>query len=420
MSKVKRRAGVASAFAIAALLALIATASAQSKGDPPAGASVVGGRSVKIEEYPWTAYLEAELSPHSGLDFSCTGAVIAPRVVLTAGHCVRDIEAEVPYSPSAYRVATGVTSHLHVPADHISRVSKVLVFPGFSSTFIHGDAGLLILTKPVAAPPLPMAGAADGALVAAGAPLEIAGWGLSNPAAQEGPALLRAGKLVIQSTARCRQGKTDLHKHFSPTQQLCALDTPDFHTSGCFGDSGGPAIAHRADGSPVEIGIVSAGGFECELREPNLYTRVDLVSQWASEWVAAVELGAPEPAIAQFPPPRMGRPEAEYLAFHALSEAFYRGRPSRRLGFAETIDLGCRRAARSKFRCHSSWQLHGSDYFGSISVFFLGNEDALTWSDRYTIHSVSDRCRRTAKNPRSCAVHTRADKTEKPKHVPGL
>lgn len=406
------------ALAVVALLALTVAAPASAKGDPTAGASVIGGHPIKTEEYPWLAYIEAEIAPRSGLVFSCTGTVVAPRVVLTAGHCVEDLEAEVPYSASTYRVATGVASHLRVLPSQISRVSRTLLFPGFRPATVHGDAGLLILTKPVAAPPLPLASAADSALIAPGAPIEIAGWGLTDIAREDGPAVARAGKLIVQKPARCRRGKDSLFKHFSATQQFCALDTPAFKTSGCFGDSGGPAISHRADGSAVEVGIVSAGGAECERREPNLYTRVELVSPWVSEWIAAVELGAPAPPIAKLPPPRMSQPEAEYLALHGLAEGFTRPGRSHRLDFEETLRLGCTRADRSEFRCRVHWHRHGSTYFGTIAVRYEAHTRALVWNDRYTIHWVSEDCKRTAKDPRTCAVHTRQHRHGAPKHIP--
>ena len=80
---------------------------------------------------------------------------------------------------------------------------------------------------------------------------------------------------------------------------MCTTDPPDHANGGCFGDSGGPAIAQRADGSPVEIGIVSTGGPDCSTKLPNVFTRADRVSTWASEWIAATESGAPPPGPAR-------------------------------------------------------------------------------------------------------------------------
>jgi secreted trypsin-like serine protease len=397
---------------VASLAALVVTAgagTAAARGG--AHASVIGGTTAKIEDYPWLAYIEGGLD--AGFNFSCTGTVIAPRVVLTAGHCTFDLEAEVTYRPGGYLIATGVADHRHVPTDHISRVSRVLLYPGFRLPFIQGDAGLLILSQPTAAPAIPLAGAGDSGLLAAGTPIEVAGWGLTNFNKGTEPALPQVGKLTVQDAARCRTGDTDLHRHFSAAVQLCALDSPAFKTSGCFGDSGGPAIAHRPDATPVEIGIVSAGGFECEPRVPNLYTRVDRVSQWAYEWVAAVETGAPAPPIPTLPAPTMELFEAEALAVRGLAEDFS---SARRAAREESIALHCSRATRSRFRCRVSW-LHGDErYFGSIFVLYTPHRGALTWKDGYTIHRVSASCLRRGSS-RRCPVQTRKRRPGSPKHV---
>jgi secreted trypsin-like serine protease len=399
------------ATAIAALSALVASAAAgAATRNGGAHASVVGGTTAKIEDYPWLAYVEGGLDG-SGFSFSCTGTVIAPRVVLTAGHCTFDLEAEVLLRPSGYRVATGVANHRHVPSDHISHVSRVLLYPGFRSTFIHGDAGLLILSRPTAAPAIALAGADDTGLLAAGTPIEVAGWGLSDYDKETEPALPRVGKLTVQEAARCRTDDTVLHRHFSAALQLCALDSPDFTTSGCFGDSGGPAIARRTDGTPVEIGIVSAGGFECEPRVPNLYTRVDRASQWAYEWVAAVETGGPEPPIPPLPAPRMDRAEAEELAVRGLGEEFA---TARRATFEESIALACSRAARSRFRCRAHWRRGDGRFYGSIFVFFMPHKGPVTWNDGYTIHRVSESCLRRANR---CPVKSRTRGPGAPKRV---
>lgn len=399
------------AAVVAALVALVAAAGAAARGG--AHASVIDGRTVAIEEYPWLAYIEGNLDGTGGFPFSCTGTVIAPRVVLTAGHCTDDLDAELLNKPSGYLVATGVANHRHVPSDHVFHVSRVLLYPGFNSTFIHGDAGLLILSRPTSAPAIPLAGAGDGALYTGGTPIEIAGWGLADPNKEDGPALLQAAKLTEQEPSRCHTSDTDLHLHFSPALQLCALDTPEFKRSGCFGDSGGPAIAHRPDGSPVEIGIVSAGGLECEPRVPNLYTRVDRISTWAEEWVAAVEQGTPEPAIPALPPPAMHFAEAKLLALRALGEDFAK---TRRAAFEEAIAVKCSRAGRSRFRCQVRWRQGDGSFYGSIVVAFTSHTTALDWTDGYTIHRLSASCLRRGA-PKRCPVQTRTRRPGAPKRL---
>jgi len=69
-----------------ASLAMAATAGAA----PSATASIVGGSTALSEEWPWAAFILA--ADKKGEGFSCSGTVIAPNLILTAGHCVEDIE----------------------------------------------------------------------------------------------------------------------------------------------------------------------------------------------------------------------------------------------------------------------------------------------------------------------------------------
>jgi hypothetical protein len=168
-------------------------------------------------------------------------------------------------------------------------------------------------------------------------------------------------------------------------------------TSGCFGDSGGAVVAPRPDGSPVEVGIVSNGGPECEPNQPNIFTRVSYIRSWVARWIAAIESGAPEPADPPLAPPSMNSFEGQYLAELALGRKFARHKPQ----FHDTIQLHCAFSGRSASRCHATWQLGDREFFGSITVFYLPHRDTVLWSDRYKIHSASISCRGTA-----CPVQT--------------
>src|SRR4051812_38835181 len=73
------RAGVAAVCAIALIVALAGVAEAS----PRAGKSVIGGTPANIDQWSFAA---AVLTPTT----LCTGTVISPTRVLTAGHCVGD------------------------------------------------------------------------------------------------------------------------------------------------------------------------------------------------------------------------------------------------------------------------------------------------------------------------------------------
>jgi secreted trypsin-like serine protease len=389
--------------AVAALvslgLALPAAGPAEAQGQAPtAHPSIIGGAPASIADLPWLAYLEG----NDG-EFSCSGSVVAPRVVLTAGHCVEDVETSIIRRAAGYEVATGVANIAQVQPPNLSTVSRALIYPHFSPIKLRGDAGLLILTAPVSAPALPLASAGDGALLGARTPISISGWGLTGPRARRTPAALQTASLLVQSPEYCKRRSASYYPLYSPALQLCALDPPTFAVSGCFGDSGGPAIARRPDGSPVEIGIISTGGPECSRSLPNIFTRVDRVSAWVGRWIAAVELGAPVPPI------RIPRPQlptlpvisAKFISEAVLAKAFG---PHFRRG--QRRRLACARVRKEKVTCRASWNQGGNDYFGTVVVYLAIEKGLGVTRHRYRIHWVDHRCR-SHSPARSCTVHTR-------------
>jgi secreted trypsin-like serine protease len=392
------------AFACAVFVALIVLVAAapQGKAEPGSGAqaSIIGGHSASIAEFPSLAYLIGEDATGA---FSCTGTVIAPRVILTAGHCVENLEAGAMYPDGSFAVATGVANLKRIERSQISEVEQAVVFPGFTPKKLHGDAGLLILAEPVAAPPLPLATAADAALYAGGSPIDIAGWGQTNPRVPGGPAQLQAGSSVVLPPGECKDKTKRYEPDYVTAQQVCAVDIPSKKSGACHGDSGGPAIAHRADGTPVEIGIVSTGGPNCNLALPNIFTRVDYISTWVAGWVAAAETGTPPPALAKLHPrlPVLSFSHARELSAAAFEEEF-----KRRFLRSSDREIRCSRLTKAKVKCNVAWYQGGDDYFGSITTKYVLFDGSVAWDYTYRMKWVNDRCYFHSGNRKSCVIHT--------------
>jgi len=403
-----RRTGKAARLAAltTALLCLALAPAASAKPDhtgaPSAQASIVGGAPATIADFPSLAYIQAEEGPHDG--FACTGTVISPRVVLTAGHCVEDIETGRLTPARDYKVATGVANLHDVTPGNIFKVTRALTFPGFDPGATRGDAGILILSRPTTAPPLALATAADSATMAAGTPVQIAGWGLEHAGDSSAPATLQTTSTTVQENDYCRRAASRYYPFYSAALQLCTTDTPGLDSGGCFGDSGGPAIAHRADGSAVEIGVISTGAPGCRPTLPNLYTRADLVASWAAEWVAAVEAGAPEPPV-KVPAARLPTltiPKAKTLVGQTLANAF-----NNRFTHSFGTRVGCERASATRVRCGLSWFWGPNDYYGTVSVNYAFLRSSVIWKGDYAIHWVNDHCWFESGHRQTCALHTR-------------
>ncbi len=401
MGRTSARAPIAAA--IAALLLLLLAASAPARSTAAAGdgakASIIGGHPASIADYPWLAYVQ--FSSRRGSGFACTGSVVAPRLVLTAGHCVESLETGGILPADGYKVATGVANVADVTPANVTRVVRVLANPSFNASRIQNDAGLLQLADPVAAPALALAG--SGQAVPAGTRIEIAGWGLTSPTKRRGPHVLQAAEATLRPAGFCTQRTRLFYPFYSPASQLCTLSPPPASARTCHGDSGGPAIARREDGSAVEVGITSLGEDSCGSAFPVVFARVDRVSAWVDQWIAAIEAGGPLPEVV-IPPvhlPYLPLPIAKLLVKASLRERF-----GNRFRHGRGKQLSCRRIAREKVKCSVSWFQGRDDFYGTITIFLLSSRSEVVWDDRYRIHRVNDRCRFRSGHRRSCRIHT--------------
>jgi secreted trypsin-like serine protease len=229
-----------------------------------------GGTAVHQGELPALVFI-AYLIPDGDEAVACTGTVIAPRLVLTAAHCV-DI-AKVRVEAENFRVSVGAVTWTRAT---LSRESVVgfETDPGYDPGRGTDDAALLELETPVAVPPLQLA---RRLFWSAGTEAEMAGWGKTSPEQRKQPTyVLHRAPTTVLGFAACRQ-ETAL------VGQLCAEQPPPRQrTSACYGDSGGPLLAHRpGDGRVVEIGIVHGGeSFGCNPRYASTYTSSVAIHGW--------------------------------------------------------------------------------------------------------------------------------------------
>ena len=176
----------------------------------------------------------------------------------------------------------------------------------------------------------------------------------------------------------------------------------------CLGDSGGPALARRADGSRVEVGIFSLVSVDsqgqCSPREPAVYTRVDRISGWVERWIVAAEAGGPEPMLRVQHPrlPLLTIDRAKQIATAKLGEQL----PESLVGASEK-DLTCHRIAHVRVGCKVAWIREANDLYGTVSVYFgISGGGEVTWDDRFVIHWMRRACRARNEHPRSCPIHT--------------
>lgn len=182
----------------------------------------------------------------------CTGTLIAPDVVITAAHCVRDT------APEFLGVLLGPTSNAGTGTvgkgleGSFFRVRAMRVHPSFDPSTLANDAALLRLDGAASVTPaLRSTRALDASLV--GATLRVVGYGAAERDAGF-PDRKREGTVRVTSV---------------DATQLAFAPAPSMT---CSGDSGGPVFA-KFDGVEYLVGITSRGDAACV--ERSVATRVD-------------------------------------------------------------------------------------------------------------------------------------------------
>jgi secreted trypsin-like serine protease len=251
--------------------------------EPSAHASVVGGKPAAPGEFPWMAFVVDVTGAETAT--VCSGTVLAPRVVLTAAHCVLDEHSGALNEVAGYRVVTG-TVNWTFPERQVSEVSRLIPYPRFGKARDgFGDAALLVLATPTTAPSIPVATHANARLLRIGHHAVIAGWGQTYFDQEEPTESLMWAKTLVGSD-RCE----------GLWGRICAIDFPRASSGACHGDSGGPLVAASRKSGWIEIGITEAGFGRCTTRRPQLFTRTDLIAKWIKGRIAQIEAQAAPPA----------------------------------------------------------------------------------------------------------------------------
>jgi secreted trypsin-like serine protease len=244
-------------------LLAIAAACAALALTAPSSFAIVGGHDAAAGAYPSVAEV------HLGKSFLCTGTLISPTTVVTAGHCGSLTGATGYGSPAAWPPAL-IDVYLgsnRAGQGTLAPVSQVVVEPGYLATAGY-DITLLKLASPAAQAPTKVAGASEGSLWTPGTLETIAGWGTTSEGGDT-PDTLQEAQVPITTDAYCAGAYSD----FDATTMVCA-GFPQGGVDTCQGDSGGPLFGRTAAGELKLVGATSFGEGCAEPGKPGVYARV--------------------------------------------------------------------------------------------------------------------------------------------------
>ncbi|XP_077197076.1 ovochymase-1 [Paroedura picta] len=224
------------------------------EGFPEAGffSRIIGGRDSAPGKQPWQVSLKL------GLSHFCGGSLIREDLVVTAAHCVANLDLELVknliVTVGEYDLRRVDQGEQHIP------VSKISIHPAFGRFGdVHSDIALLHLkyrikyghdVQPICLPH-------KGETFEEGMLCVVSGWGkVSEDGALSN--ILQEVALPILGSRFCSELLEALDLPPMGSSLLCA-GFPDGRKDACQGDSGGPLACRRSSGLWTLAGITSWG-----------------------------------------------------------------------------------------------------------------------------------------------------------------
>lgn len=244
-------------------------------------AAIVGGKPAQPGQFSYVANISIAGS------FGCTGSLIAPRWVLTAGHCGSLTGAlsqgllptPIAWPPPFYGVQLGSVRADGQGAERHS-VIEVRVDSDYLLTNGTGnDVTLLELDAPSQIAPVKIAAVGERRIWEPGALATIAGFGTTAENASGPPSQMQVAQVPITTDDYCASaypsGLSTIADDgsFDPQTMLCA-GYPQGGTDTCQGDSGGPLLTPAANGELRLVAATSFGAGCAQAGKPGVYARL--------------------------------------------------------------------------------------------------------------------------------------------------
>ncbi|HEV2812934.1 MAG TPA: serine protease [Solirubrobacteraceae bacterium] len=254
------------------LLALAATAALSALAATPAMA-VVGGQNASAGEYPAVAQITF------GKGFLCTGTLIAPDTVLTAGHCSSITGGAGVASPASFPPAlidVRIGNHQYGTGGELVPASRVIMQPDYFLTQGY-DISLIKLSRASTKTPVKVSGSAETALWSAGTLETIVGWGRTKEGGST-PSILQEAQVPVTTHQYCN----DAYDGDIDEQTMLCAGYPQGGVDTCQGDSGGPMFGRTSTGAWRVVGATSFGVGCAREGIPGVYARVgdSVLREW--------------------------------------------------------------------------------------------------------------------------------------------
>ncbi len=229
---------------------------------------IVGGEDADISDYPWQVAL---IEQSGGWEWGfCGGSIIDDNWILTAAHCLEDININNLYVRSG-------SGNSYAEEGVIYGVEEIIVHPNYNANTMNNDIALIKLSDSIVFDSNSQAinimcdyqvnlGAQNP-----GTEATITGWGETETNNYNG--ILQVAEVLITNSSNYGWGQID------PDMIMAGYSNGGIDT--CQGDSGGPMIVRDTEDTNWLLAGITSWGYGCaEAGYPGVYTRVSYFEDW--------------------------------------------------------------------------------------------------------------------------------------------
>ncbi|WP_305789856.1 S1 family peptidase [Symbioplanes lichenis] len=252
---------------------LMVTAALVALPAAPAGA-IARGQNAPVGKWPFAVKIIDNGIPTADggtRDSACSGGLISPSWILTAGHCFKTFSGK-HVSRTVAEETIAVINRADLTTDEGHEIDIVAVKQNKSA-----DVALAKLARPVT-DVTPMVLTRKAPKV--GTTVRLTGYGFTSRNATKLPQRMQTGTFRVTSISDIEIGMEG--------------KSPHGNTSACEHDSGGPYFTEAADGTATVVGVVSHGP-SCPHTGSDAAGRIDNILPWIKS-VVGKDLDRPSPS----------------------------------------------------------------------------------------------------------------------------